>query len=76
MLSSDQDLQEFSGFRLIIWMMVFTSTFIVLFYVPQPIFAILHFLTALNDSSYDSLSTTYTVILTMIFIFVNLYFYY
>lgn len=76
MISSDQDLQEFPGYRLIIAMMAFTSTFIVLFYVPQPLFAILHFLTALSDSSYDSLSTTYTVILTLIFICVNLYFYY
>lgn len=57
-------------------MMAFTSTYIVLFYVPQPIFAILHFLTALSDSSYDSLSTTYSVILSLIFVSVNVYFYY
>lgn len=73
---SDLDLTEFPGYKLMFAMMLFTPIFLILFYVLHPFFSIFYFLSYLNDDQYQSLSTGYTIFMSVLFCLVNSYFYY
>jgi hypothetical protein len=58
------------------FIMIFTPVFFILFYVPHPIFAIVHFIHAVSTNTYASIQAAYITILSLIFTAVNFYTYY
>lgn len=57
-------------------MIIFTPTFFILFYVPHPIFKIMHFLHNITDDEYTSLQSGYIVFMCSVYVLANCYFYY
>ncbi len=50
MLTNPQQTVEFEGFNFLLFSMTFPPVFFILFYVPHPIFAIMHFMKVLSNS--------------------------
>jgi hypothetical protein len=56
--------------------MVFTPMFFIVFYIPHPIFSIMHFLKAISNEGYAGLQSGYIIVMSLIFVGVNTYAYF
>lgn len=76
MLSQPNVAIEFPEYKLIMFIMVFTPVFFILFFLPHPIFTVLHFLHAISTKTYESTQIIYITLLSLTFTAVNFHVYY
>jgi hypothetical protein len=55
MLTQPPQVNEIPEYRFIMAIMVFTPVFFIVFYIPHPIFSIMHFLKSISNDGYAGL---------------------
>jgi len=76
MLTQPPQVNEIPEYRFIMAIMVFTPVFFIVFYIPHPIFSIMHFLKVISNEGYAGLQSGYIIVMSLIFVGVNTYAYF